>query len=60
MNVIAMRDELKAVAAQRRDIAADMAAAASEQRWGGLRSIALLLAMSSTLIGLLVVGVLAS
>jgi hypothetical protein len=55
--VIAMRDELKAAARQRRELDEQIAAEQHEHRWGGLRSIALLALMSAVLVGMLVAGV---
>lgn len=54
---VAMRDAFKAVAARRRELAAEIEAAAHEEKFGGLRSLAILTAISSILVMLLVAGV---
>jgi hypothetical protein len=54
---IELRDTMRGIAAQRREIEAQILAAKSEQRWSGVRSLALLGAISAVLVGLLVAGV---
>lgn len=57
MASVSMRDELKAIAAQRRDTDAHRALLMREERWGGIRSLMLVTVISAVMVGMLYAGV---